>query len=396
MDEIDIPVGAYWPDEIDKGLAASGAVVGILSPAAIESRNVKNEWDWALQNDKRLILVQTALCVIPHRYVSINLIDASAGDLTEALAAVVRVAGVEIAPTSTQAVPQTHYARSGDVSIAYQTVGEGPVDLVLVPGYSSLVENYWLQPKCAQFMRAIASFARLIIFDKRGTGLSDRITGAPTLEERMDDIRAVMDAAGSRQAVLSGYSEGVPLACLFAATYPERTRSLILYAGYASELRQPDYPWGRTREEALASIEREQRTLYERWGTIDFAVEILTEYAPSAANDNEIIAWYAKSLRLSGTPSSALALERMNLEIDIRGLLPSIRARTLVLHRSGDHACPIAGGRYLAEHIPGARLVELPGDDHIPWIGDPKAILQTTEAFVRESGSVNDPLLPNT
>ncbi len=385
MDEVDIPLGAYWPDEIDKGLTASSTVIGVLSWAAIESRNVKNEWDWALQNDKRLILVQTEPCVIPHRYVSLNLIEAATEELTDAFAALVRVAGVESTSTSPPDIPQTHYAQSGEVSIAYQTVGDGPIDLVLTPGFISLVENYWLQPKSAAFLRAIATFSRLIIFDKRGTGLSDRVTGAPTLEERMDDIRAVMDASGSSRAVMSGYSEGVPLACLFAATYPERTRSLILYAGYASELQQSDYPWAPTREERLTSIAKDQRTLHERWGTTQFAIEMLEQFAPSAASDDEIIAWYAKSLRLSGTPSSAIALERMNLEIDIRGILPSIGARTLVLHRSGDRACPVAGSRYLAEHITGARLVELPGDDHLPWIGNSKAILQAIETFVRES-----------
>jgi pimeloyl-ACP methyl ester carboxylesterase len=390
MDEYDIPVGAYWPDEIDKGLAASETVIGILSSSSVESRNVKNEWDWAIQNTKRLVLLQVEPCVIPHRYVSINLIEVTGGDPAQAFPSLLRVAGIDPAPIikSTPEFPETHYARSGDLSIAYQVVGEGPVDLVLVPGYISLVENYWLMPRCAAFLRGIASFSQLIIFDKRGTGLSDRISGAPTLEERMDDIRAVMDAAGSERAVLSGYSEGGPLACLFAATYPDRTRALIVYAGYASELRQPDYPWGRTREEATALLEKDAETLHQRWGTRELAVEVLEQMAPSAVHDDAIITWYANSLRLSGTAGSAIALDRMNLDIDIRGILPSIRVPTLVLHRTGDRSCPIGGGRYVAEHIPGARFIELPGEDHIPWIGDPNSILQAMKSFVRESDNL--------
>jgi hypothetical protein len=207
-------------------------VVGLLSPDAVASRNVKNEWDWALQNDKQLILLKTRPCVIPHRYVSINFIDATTDDLGAALDELMRVPG--LTPRAAEIpVPRTRYARSGDLNIAYQEVGDGPIDLIWVPGYISHVEHNWKLPAMATFIRRFASFSRLMLFDKRGTGMSDRTGRISTLEERMDDIRAVMDACKSERAVVMGISEGVPLSILFAATYPDRTRSLILYAHWS-------------------------------------------------------------------------------------------------------------------------------------------------------------------
>jgi hypothetical protein len=242
MDHYDIPAGAYWPDEIDRGLNQSQLVVGLLSPDAVASRNVKNEWDWALQNDKQLILLMTRPCVIPHRYVSINFLDATTGDLGAALDELMRVPG--LTPRLTELpVPRTRYARSDQASIAYQVFGEGEVELVFVPGFISHVEYGWALPSLAAFYRRLASSSRVMLFDKRGTGMSDRTGGIPTLEERMDDIRAVMDACKSERAVIMGISEGVPLSILFAATYPDRTQSLILYGGSATYVQQDDYPW---------------------------------------------------------------------------------------------------------------------------------------------------------
>ena len=207
MDEYDIPVGAYWPDAIDEALAASDVVIGLLSPDAVASRNVKNEWDWALQNDKRLLLVLVRPCVIPHRYVSLNYIDATGPDPVGALTALVE----ELKPPRQGLAakpPETRYALSGDLSIAYQVFGAGPVDLVVTPGFVSNIDWIWDDPAMTRFYEGLAAFARVIAFDKRGTGLSDRTAGVPSLEQRIDDLRAVMDAADAPQAVMMGISEG--------------------------------------------------------------------------------------------------------------------------------------------------------------------------------------------
>ncbi|HET8632124.1 MAG TPA: alpha/beta fold hydrolase [Thermomicrobiales bacterium] len=272
--------------------------------------------------------------------------------------------------------PRTRYARSGDLSIAYQVVGDGPVDLVLGPGFISHVEHSWEDPGHAHYLRRLAAFSRLIVFDKRGTGLSDRAAGVSPLAERMDDVRAVMDATGSARAVVFGVSGSGPLMALFAATYPERAVALILYGAYASAVRAPDYPWRPTAEEYAAQIEARARTIHETWGTLD-AVP-----APGVAGDAALRRWFAASQRLGASPGAAVALMRMNATIDIRHVLPAIRVPTLVLHRTGDPAVRIEEGRYLAAHIPGARLVELPGDVHFPYAGDVDALVDEVEAFV--------------
>jgi class 3 adenylate cyclase/alpha-beta hydrolase superfamily lysophospholipase len=272
--------------------------------------------------------------------------------------------------------PTTHYAKSGDVHIAYQVVGEGPIDLVLIHGFISHLENQWEDPALARFLDRLASFSRLIIFDKRGTGLSDRVaeSALPTLEQRMDDIRAVMDAMGSNRAAMFGLSEGGPLSTLFAATYPARTAALIMFGAYAKWIRSEDYPWAPTREQHEAAFEA-----YEKhWGT---PIGLKT-MAPSVANDERMRQWYARHQRMSASPGAGVTLYRMNIEVDVRAILPTIRVPTLILHRSGDRLLPCQGARYMAGQIPGAKFVELPGDDHIPWIGDTEPLLAAVQEFL--------------
>jgi class 3 adenylate cyclase len=268
--------------------------------------------------------------------------------------------------------PETRYAKSGDVNIAYQVVGDGPRDLVLVPGFVSHLDLDWEEPRYAHFLRRLASFSRLIAFDKRGTGLSDRPGGLPDLETRMDDVRAVMDAAGSEQAALFGYSEGGPMCILFAATYPERTSSLVLYGTYAKR-RDPDeeYPWAPTWETRQADADEIER----EWG----AEANLGTMAPSA--DEAMVRWWRARARASASPGAAKALILMNSQIDVRHVLPTIHVPTLVLHRSGDRDSRPEEGRYIAERIPGARFVELEGEDHLVSI-HPDEILDEVEEFL--------------
>jgi pimeloyl-ACP methyl ester carboxylesterase/DNA-binding winged helix-turn-helix (wHTH) protein len=270
--------------------------------------------------------------------------------------------------------PRTQYARSGDVNIAYQVLGDGPIDLVFVMGWVSHLECFWTEPSFARFLRRLSEFARLILFDKRGTGLSDRVGALPTLEQRMDDVRAVMTAAGSRQAVLMGVSEGGPLCSLFATTYPERTRGLIMIGTYAKRTWAPDYPWApdaETRERFFDEI----RT---NWGG-PVGIE---SRAPSRAADPAFRQWWSNYLRQGASPGAALTLTQMNAEIDVRNVLPHVRVPTLVLHRSGDRTLLVEEGRYVASLVPGARFVELPGDDHLPFVGNQDAILECIEAFL--------------
>jgi pimeloyl-ACP methyl ester carboxylesterase/DNA-binding CsgD family transcriptional regulator len=270
----------------------------------------------------------------------------------------------------------TRYAKSDDVSIAYQVLGDGPLDLVFVMGWVTHLDLMWEEFRFARFLQRLAGFSRLILFDKRGTGLSDRVPlhALPTLEQRMDDVRAVMDAVGSERAALLGVSEGGPLCALFAATYPQRTAALVTVGGYPRRLRAPDYPWGETPEERDRFLEQCQR----EWGT-DTRLAVR---APSLAHDEAFRTWWATYLRMSASPGAATALTRMNMEIDIRHVLPAIRVPTLIIHRTGDRLLPAAGSRYMAERIPGARYVELPGDDHLPFVGDQEAILAEVEQFL--------------
>lgn len=270
--------------------------------------------------------------------------------------------------------PETRYAQSGDVTIGYQVVGDGPFDLVFVPGWVSHVEYAWEEPRLARFYRRLASFSRLILFDKRGTGLSDRVAALPTLEERMDDVRAVMDAAGSDRAALFGVSEGGPLCALFAAAHPERVCALVMCSTYAKRGRTLDYPWGPDATE----LERWFNEIRQRWG----GPVGLETFAPSVADNEAFRRWYGTYLRLGASPGAVFALARMNAHIDIRHVLPSIRVPTLVIHRSDDLAVTVHEGRYIAEHIPDVKLVELPGADHLPWVGDADALLDEVEEFL--------------
>ena len=273
-----------------------------------------------------------------------------------------------------QVQPDTQYARISGVSIAYQVVGDGPFDLVYVPGWVSNVELTWEDPRRAAFFKRLASFSRLILFDKRGTGLSDRVSGIANLETRMDDVRAVMDAAGSHRAAVMGASEGGPLSALFAATYPERTTALVLYGALPRFTSAPGFPWGPPPDEYLREAEELPRT----WGTYEGAAEVLASQTPDATEDE--IRLLASRQRLSASPGAVEMLQRMNAEIDVRGLLPTIRVPTLVVHRTEDHI-PIEGARWMAAQIPGARFVELPGGPHYPHYGDTESLLREIEIF---------------
>jgi len=275
--------------------------------------------------------------------------------------------------------PQTHYAKSGKLNIAYQIVGDGPIDLVVVPGWISNIEIFWEDPHVARFFEKLATFTRLILFDKRGTGLSDRSVEASTLEERMDDVRAVLDAAGSERAALLGYSEGGTMCLLFAATYPERTAALITIGSYARRLRAPDYPYFTSREEAVAAVEAAAAD----WGGPVWA-EIRIR---SVADDPIILQWWARFLRMSASASAAAALQRMNLEIDVRHVLPLIQAPALILHAKDDPACPVGTSRQMAEDIPNVELVEIESSDHLPFYDKPDEILQHIQRFLTGSST---------
>ena len=250
------------------------------------------------------------------------------------------------------------YARSGGVNIAFQVTGDGPFDLVLVPGFFSHLEIDWEHPEHARFLERLGSFARLIRFDKRGTGLSDRAVGIPDLETRMDDVRAVMDAASSERAALFGYSEGGPMCVLFAATYPDRTRALVLYGSYARRVRTDDYPWAPSWDERVETANE----LEETWGeNVDLSTMI-----PRA--DAAMADWFHRRGRASLSPAGARDLILTNSKTDVRDALPSVQCPTLVLHRTRDLDARVDEGRYLAEHISGARFVELAGDVHVPWV----------------------------
>ena len=278
--------------------------------------------------------------------------------------------------TSAKARPETRYAKSGDVNIAYQVVGRGPVDLVYVMGWVTNLDYFWEEPSYARFLNRLASFSRLILFDKRGTGLSDRVheSALPTLEQRMDDVRAVMDAVGSERASLLGVSEGGPMAALFAATYPERTSALVMYGSYAKRIWGPSYPWAPTTDERQKFFD----LIQQDWGgVVDAAI-----MAPTRARDERFKDWWATYLRRSASPGAALAFAKMNTQIDITNILPTIRVPTLIVHRTGDLDANVGGARYMARQIPGAKYIELPGDDHLPFVGHQAAILDEIEKFL--------------
>jgi pimeloyl-ACP methyl ester carboxylesterase len=292
--------------------------------------------------------------------------------------------------------PETHYAPSGDVQIAYQAFGAGP-DLVWVPGWVSQLDLYWEEPSLARFLRRLSSFARVIVFDRRGLGLSDRVPVAalPTLEARMDDIRAVLDHLGVARATILGQGYSCPIATLFAATYPDRTTSLVLYAPSAKGgLRTDDHPWGATPEEHTAWLERSTRL----WGTKEFAAEWLIRLAPSAAADDRVVEWTARVLRAAGSPAAQRALSHMNAAMDVRAILPSVHVSTLVLARNS--ATNPKGGvdvdaeeeaRWVAEHMPNASLVIVQGRDYLPWFGDHDELVDEIATFVTGARPSREP-----
>ncbi len=272
-------------------------------------------------------------------------------------------------------LPEVRYARSGEVHIAYQVLGEGDVDLVFVMGWLTNLETYWELPGYRRFMQRLAGFTRLILFDKRGMGLSDR-TMAGTLEERMDDVRAVMDAVGSERAVLLGVSEGAPLSMVFAATHPERTAGLIFVGGEVKEISEDDWPFGQsTREEYEAMLE--QTLTGDRWGRVT-----RVWFAPSVENDPAAISWLSRLERSAASPAAAVAFMRLGSEIDVRHVAPSIHVPTLVLHSPSDTIVPYGQGRWLAEQIEGARFVELKGTDHVPWFDVADQVITEVRDFL--------------
>ena len=272
-------------------------------------------------------------------------------------------------------IPDTRYAKTEDgVHIAYQVVGDGPFDLVAIPGFVSHVELAWEDPGLAECLRGLASFSRLIVFDRRGLGLSDPIQGAPTLEDRMQDLRAVMDAAGSQRAALFGLSEGGPMSMLFAATHPDRVLALVLYGTFARMTQTEDYPWGYPRDLLDRTVEEK----VENWGG-DSTVD---DFAPSRARDLDFRRKWAAFERRGTSPNGYRALMHINAETDVRDVLASIQVPTLVLHRTGDIPIRVGHGRYLGEHIVGARYVELPGTDHFFWVGDTRTIVAEVSEFL--------------
>jgi class 3 adenylate cyclase len=272
--------------------------------------------------------------------------------------------------------PETRYARSGDVNVAYQAVGEGPPDLVFVPSLTHHVELVWENPPQARFFERLASLGRLLLFDKRGTGMSDRVVGTPTLEARMDDIRAVMDAARSERAVIIGLGEGGPLCALFAATYPERASALVLIHTGPRFSRNPKFPWLPTRAERERQIDEAVRS----WADPRAAAMRVGIGSPSATEEERL--GFGRIMRLSVSPGAAAAYLRMNLDVDISDVLPLIQVPTLILQRTGVEFVDPRNGRYLAEHIPGARLVEVPGRDFAPQLGDVDRLLAELEEFL--------------
>jgi class 3 adenylate cyclase len=274
------------------------------------------------------------------------------------------------------ATPETRYARSGEIHIAYQMWGDGPLTYVGVPPVVSAIELAWDEPHTERFLRRFGSFCRLIYFDKRGCGASERVVGAPTLEERVDDLRAVMDAEGVDTAAIGGTSEGGPMCIMFAAMYPDRVSHLVLADTTATFRGSDDYPHVHVPEVMSQLVD----AWADSWGTP--ATLTVPLMVPSMAGDERYLRWVNRYERAAGTPASLKVMMRLNMEIDTRPVLSAIRVPTLVVHRSGDRAIPVENGRWLADNIAGARYVELDGDDHLPWIGDQDAYIDVVEDFL--------------
>jgi class 3 adenylate cyclase len=278
--------------------------------------------------------------------------------------------------------PQIAYAKSRGLNVAYSVAGEGPLDLVMVPGFVSHLEGALGQPGIARQVGRLGSFARVIVFDKPGTGLSDPADGPATLEERMEDLTAVLDAVGVERAALFGISEGALMCALFAATHPQRTRALVMYGSYAKGIAGEGYPWAPQQ----VQVDLGGEMIEEEWGT-----GVMQDvYAPSTLGDDEFSRWWAQYQRLSASPSMAKAAAKLAAEVDIRDVLPAISVPTLVLHRKDDSLWPVEGARYIAEQIEDAKLIELDGIDHFPFAGDGEAIISEIEAFL--TGAQHEPV----
>lgn len=271
--------------------------------------------------------------------------------------------------------PTTQYTKSGRLNIAYQVFGSGPIDLVYIPGWVSNIDWMWACPELVNFLQDLGKICRVILFDKRGTGLSDRVVELSTLEERMDDIRAVMDAIGSEKAVLFGHSEGGCVSALFAATYPNRVISMITFGIFAKRRFAPEYPW--------APTDKERQGVYDmiehNWGSGKMNLESL---APSKAHDSVFMDWLANYFRSGASPSAAMVLTKMNTEVDIINILGSIQVPTLIMQRTHDIDVKIEEGRFIADRIKGAKFVELEGEDHLFWIGNTASVLDEMKAFI--------------
>jgi len=279
--------------------------------------------------------------------------------------------------------PETRYATNGTVNIAYQVIGDGPRDLVFVPGFVSNIDVAWEEPHFARFFERLASFSRLILFDKGGTGLSDRVPDMPSLEVRMDDVRAVMDAVGSQHAALFGISEGAPMCVLFAATYPERTDAVIMAGGYARRAWAPDHPGGRTEEQYAGWID----TIKREWGG---PIDIETR-ARSVCNDPSFRQWWGRFMRSAASPADVARIVRLTAEVDVRHVLPTIQVPTLILHATGDGTVDIRYSRYLADRIPHAIFIELPSADHLPWLADADIVVDEIAEFLTGVRAVHEP-----
>jgi class 3 adenylate cyclase len=273
-------------------------------------------------------------------------------------------------------IPSTRYVKSDGVHIAYQVIGEGPFDLLFVPGFVSNIESMWQSPDQSAFFRRLASFSRLIVFDKRGTGMSDRGSQIFTLEQRMHDVQTILDEARSHRAALFGVSEGGPMSLLYAATYPERTAALVLYGTYAKRSWAPDYQFGWKDDQWDAALD----DIEHNWGTPQS--KVITMRVPGVTDDLRAIERIASHYRAAASPGAAAAIMRMNREIDVRHVLPVTRAPTLILHRNGDQTIGVEHARFMAQHIPGAKLIEFSGQNHAPWFGDRDAVLNEVEEFL--------------